>query len=77
MNVNLRLENQTVWRIEMKRGIVVFFLLTFSGTAFAFPEVDQAKTGLFWILAACDEAEDSDQAKGYCNGFIDGGALML
>ena len=42
------------------------------GTTFAFPEVHQAKTGVFWVLAACDEAEHSDQAKGYCAGFSEG-----
>ena len=47
----------------MKRAILVFFLLALSVTAFAFPKVHQAKTGVYWVLAACDEAKDSDQAK--------------
>jgi len=40
----------------MKPVILIYFLLVLSGTAFAYPKIDQIKTSVYWVLTACDAA---------------------
>ena len=57
---------------DMTRLILAVLLIFTTGNVFAYPKVAQAKIGVYWLLAACDETDESSMAKGYCKGYIEG-----